>query len=289
MNETKKNLEFVKNPLGIIALSLVLVEAIASLVIGLSTLSDMQNWILTIFIVVFPVFVMVIFYMLVTKHHTKLYAPSDYVKEENFISVLEFNRELSKNEKQLISLNKFGEFLSEKFDKMDYSIQNIRQEIVNTPKSLLRYDDQFQKNTDLEIESYDYKIFVHQLNQFRELISQLTNNGYNVEEYISPNNSTSKNDKHEAIWLGSNIPLTIAKPIILMAKKYNPELKYIHVSGDQNENPPTQVHDEIFIGGATTAALRMNLGEFTDKDFRDLENSNTIEEFHHFIRLKYIQ
>lgn len=79
------------NPIGVIGAFLVLTEAIASTVIVNSKLNDIQNTILVIFIVLFPCLVLGIFYLLVTKHHEKLYSPSDYKDERNFVNTYNSN------------------------------------------------------------------------------------------------------------------------------------------------------------------------------------------------------
>jgi hypothetical protein len=75
-----------RNPLGIIALFIVLVYGFACLVVGSSSLLDAADrkpiiW----FVVLFPVVVIGVFGWLVSKHHTKLYAPFDYKDERNFL------------------------------------------------------------------------------------------------------------------------------------------------------------------------------------------------------------
>lgn len=78
-----------QNPLGIIALFIVLVYAFASLVVGIGrNLTETTTGILVWFLVLFPVLVLVAFSWLVSRHHTKLYAPKDYQKEEHFIATL---------------------------------------------------------------------------------------------------------------------------------------------------------------------------------------------------------
>ena len=75
-----------KNPLGIIALFIVLIYGFASLVVGLSDkLVAGERLPLIWFLVVFPCLVLGIFAWLVSRHHTKLYAPSDYKEDEAFI------------------------------------------------------------------------------------------------------------------------------------------------------------------------------------------------------------
>lgn len=75
-----------RNPLGIIALFLVLVYGFAALVLGVSgkNLEPAQRWPLVWFLVIFPVLVLGIFSWLVSRHHYKLYAPADHVDPKGF-------------------------------------------------------------------------------------------------------------------------------------------------------------------------------------------------------------
>jgi hypothetical protein len=79
-----------RNPLGIIALFIVLVYGIAGLVLASSSgdLQAIERLPLVGFLVVFPVIVLIVFYFLVTRHHTKLYAPKDFPDPEDFIRVM---------------------------------------------------------------------------------------------------------------------------------------------------------------------------------------------------------
>lgn len=75
-----------RNPIGIIALFIVLIYGFASLVVGFSgNLSATERQPIVWFLVVFPVVVLSVFTWLVSKHHTKLYAPSDYQADDAFI------------------------------------------------------------------------------------------------------------------------------------------------------------------------------------------------------------
>jgi CheY-like chemotaxis protein len=78
---------FTKSPLGIIALFIVLVYGFASVVVGFSSKLTDQSVILPLiyFLVLFPVIVFVGFLWLVAKHHNKLYGPSDFRNDDNFI------------------------------------------------------------------------------------------------------------------------------------------------------------------------------------------------------------
>ncbi len=79
-----------KNPISLIGLFLVLVYAIASLVISSNNFEKTERLILILFLVIFPFAVLFVFYKLVTQHHNKLYAPSDYKDESNFIKSIDF-------------------------------------------------------------------------------------------------------------------------------------------------------------------------------------------------------
>lgn len=78
-----------KNPLGIIALFIVLVYGFASLVTTFgSTITKEERLPLIYFLVLFPVLVLGIFAWLVSCHAGKLYGPSEYKNEENFVAVV---------------------------------------------------------------------------------------------------------------------------------------------------------------------------------------------------------
>jgi CheY-like chemotaxis protein len=84
--ETAKGLA--RNPLGIIALFIVLVYGFASLVtVGASSFTPSERSPLIYFLVGFPVLVLAVFTWLVSKHSGKLFAPSDYKNEENYVKM----------------------------------------------------------------------------------------------------------------------------------------------------------------------------------------------------------
>lgn len=79
-----------RNPLGIISLFIVLVYGIAGLVLGISSqhLEPSERLPLIWFLVLFPVVVLGAFYLLVTRHHAKLYAPHDFPEAEGFFRAM---------------------------------------------------------------------------------------------------------------------------------------------------------------------------------------------------------
>lgn len=77
-----------RNPLGIIALFIVLVYGIAALVtVSTGDCVDNERPQLTYFLVLFPVLVLALFAWLVSKHSDKLYGPSDFTNEQNFMKL----------------------------------------------------------------------------------------------------------------------------------------------------------------------------------------------------------
>jgi CheY-like chemotaxis protein len=84
--ETARSLA--RNPLGIIALFIVLVYAFASLVtVFAGSFTAAERLPLIYFLIVFPVLVLGVFSWLVSKHSGKLFAPSDFKNEENYVKM----------------------------------------------------------------------------------------------------------------------------------------------------------------------------------------------------------
>jgi len=82
--------DLVKNPIGIIALFISMIYGFANLLLGATapSLTPEERFPLIIFIVLFPVIVLGIFYLLVSRHHGKLYAPGDYKDDKSFLRTL---------------------------------------------------------------------------------------------------------------------------------------------------------------------------------------------------------
>lgn len=76
-----------RNPLGIIALFIVLIYGCAGLVTGLTNFEGNAQTPLVWFLVIFPFAVLGVFAWLVSCHHKKLYAPSDFDNQEHFVSI----------------------------------------------------------------------------------------------------------------------------------------------------------------------------------------------------------
>lgn len=92
-----------RNPLGIIALFIVLIYGIAGFVFGTSSASLQPNERLPLvwFLVLFPCVVLIVFYILVTRHHTKLYAPQDFPEAEGFFRAMTPNEQKKRLEQEI--------------------------------------------------------------------------------------------------------------------------------------------------------------------------------------------
>lgn len=84
--ETARGLS--RNPLGIIALFIVMVYGFASLVTAFAgSFTATERLPLIYFMIVFPVLVLAVFTWLVSKHSGKLFAPSDFKDEDNYVKM----------------------------------------------------------------------------------------------------------------------------------------------------------------------------------------------------------
>uniref|UniRef100_A9A7K2 Uncharacterized protein n=1 Tax=Methanococcus maripaludis (strain C6 / ATCC BAA-1332) TaxID=444158 RepID=A9A7K2_METM6 len=73
-----------KNPLGILGLFTALILYVLYVFASNQNISDIQ----TLLVVLFLFGVLIVYYKLVTEHHTKLYAPYDFQNEEHFVNLV---------------------------------------------------------------------------------------------------------------------------------------------------------------------------------------------------------
>lgn len=116
-----------KNPLGIIGLFIVLVYGFACLVLGFSgkNLQPDERSPLIWFLVLFPGLILAAFYRLVTNHHKKLYAPSDYRDEKLFFSYQSDEQRTTRLEQEVKRIETI-EATSEKTLEVPRTTGNIR-------------------------------------------------------------------------------------------------------------------------------------------------------------------
>jgi len=83
-------------------LFIALIYGSAVIVSGASPyLTNNQRWVLVFFDAAFPNIVLYVFYVLVTKHHFKLYAPSDWKDERRVFGPQSFETKLAKEEEEV--------------------------------------------------------------------------------------------------------------------------------------------------------------------------------------------
>ena len=293
----------IKNPLGIIGLFLVITEAITSLVISNSSLNDMLNLLLVLFIVLFPFAVLVVFYLLVSKHHEKLYSPSDYKDESYFVGTYGYNNVTKKKEVTVLTendncqkdveVNNTGMTLEDVdfLKKALLSIMDTQSQMISTQEGI-RILEERRNSLEESIDDYicekeydfDLKVSVSKIARCKKLVSEL-NQKYNASIYCFGEENYGKKIDHSAIWLGDMVPIDMAVDVIRTSKSMMPHLKYILLS-DGTNNEPTDVRYEIFIGGATETAIERNLYEFTDDDFNKIYQMEDIKSLHDFIYKK---
>lgn len=136
---------FARNPLGIIALFIVLVYSFACLLFGFSAekLIHEERMPIIYFVILFPIAILGLFGWLVAKHHNKLYAPSDFKDDKSFLqTVQQAQLPFSTPQKDINDLLNFGaEFKiveeNENAIKTDLTNRNITHDFNNTVTKVL--------------------------------------------------------------------------------------------------------------------------------------------------------
>ncbi|MCK5075338.1 MAG: hypothetical protein KAR38_03130 [Calditrichia bacterium] len=185
----KSAISLSKNPIGIIALFLVLFYSIVSLLLGFSSqnLDSYQKWAFIIFIISFPFTILYVFYKLVTKHHLKLYSPKDFRDESNFMkSIPEENRIESKGteirienkEDESNAKNEDRKFnAQDKLKLIDFAFKTLQKEFKDEIQKYMF----FHQRTDLRF----HGTVIDKKNDILYLIhiEHLTNPKFNYQNY----------------------------------------------------------------------------------------------------------
>ena len=151
MNIDESSTKLSKNPLGIIALFILLIYGFATLLFGFigDVFSENQKWCFVIFLVSFPVIVLFLFSYLVIRHHQKLYAPYEYKEESHFFGYI------SPKEKELQYEQE--EITDDKDSKLDIEQQQVKRAEEREKIRLLEnnvidyYKKKFNSNIDRDI------------------------------------------------------------------------------------------------------------------------------------------
>lgn len=89
-----------------------------------------------------------------------------------------------------------------------------------------------------------------------------------------------------AAWVGIDFPYNKAIRMILLSRKYYKHLRYIALS-DYVSSYTDRYDNDLFIGGSTRKALKLNLKAWTEKDFKYVKKIKSNKKFHAFIRARY--
>lgn len=137
MEFLKSAKDYARNPLGIIALFISLIYGFASLLLNFAVekLTVCERWPLIIFIVVFPIMVLVTFYKLVTNHHGKLYAPGDYKDDKSFLRTLSAEEQKEKLDKEV----------NESLGEIAEPLTPIKHEVTSRPITSVAPEEQEER------------------------------------------------------------------------------------------------------------------------------------------------
>jgi hypothetical protein len=119
-----------RNPLGIIALFIVLVYGFACLLFGFSAgdLVSVERQPIIWFVVLFPIAVLALFGWLVSCHHDKLYSPKDYRDDNSFLKTLKQKAiDTSKSSKDVTDLLDYGGEFSIVSEQQDLIEKQLKQ------------------------------------------------------------------------------------------------------------------------------------------------------------------
>ena len=145
MDLNKSATRLSRNPLGIITLFILLIYSFATLLLSFQGkgLEFGQKWCFTIFLIAFPVLVLVDFNILVIFHHTKLYGPYDYRSDDAF-----FNAISAKEAEK-----KYEEKVKEDIEIASESEKNKAQNKINVRKQMT---DRIEKMEKVEALVFNY-------------------------------------------------------------------------------------------------------------------------------------
>ena len=195
------------------------------------------------FLMGFPILLILLFFATLNFNHKVLYAPSDYENEDNFV----------------------------KLSKFDFSKQRMIE--VEVQKK-----DIAPINKNIKVQAVDFS----NVKKFKEFMkkSNIQVSVYNTQ--FSTQEKIPAVEEHNAIWLGINVPIEIAKKVLLKSKSFYPHLEYIHIS-DDSRGAPVHIMNEIFIGGAFSTVKEYKLKPIPKKDWLKIEKISTKEELHKFV------
>ncbi len=173
-------------------------------------------------------------------------------------------------------------------DQNTYS-EGIRPQDTQPTKIIGDPSNELEKELDISDPS-EVRISVLEVVGGINIVERLKNIGLNADLYElkGPSKETSLDniENHQGIWVGHRVPSEVVIRAIKEAIRIWPELKFIHISGDRNL-PPDYIHDQVFIGGANSAAKHYKISPWSTSELEALNENISLKKFHALARAKY--
>ncbi len=198
MYETAKSLA--RNPLGIIALFIVLVYAVASIVISLAKAEFYQNPFhpAILFLAIFPPIVLGVFAYLVARHHPNLYAPQDYKDEGHFFGGLKVPSVLGGGNGGVATSDTSGKKTD---SEIASSIESSYNKLVSFGFVLIHQTEVVQLRTSPKSGRYRVRVWIESF-ELQKPISDIASVTYHVwNDFNPPVLSTSDQASNFDLWL----------------------------------------------------------------------------------------
>lgn len=204
MNDRDRFLQSAKslarNPLGIIALFIVLVYAVASIVISFAETEFYQNPFhpAVLFLAVFPLVVLAVFTYLVARHHRNLYAPDDYKDSKEFFYGLTVPAELEGKSTGVATSDSSRPSIPQQ--DID-TIEAKYKQLIAAGYVLLHQTEVVQERTSPRSGRYRVRVWVEAIERIRPL-SDIVSVTYHVwHDFKVPVLTTSDANSNFDLWL----------------------------------------------------------------------------------------
>ncbi len=264
MSQPELKAEKINSPIQLMAAWFVMLILLTGVLLGAAIKIEHPSWaagFLVISSTLFILLVIVAVFLMLTKFRPHLQEGKEYsewLKDKNIYTHVASKKSTTNIEKGSI-YKKIERFKSASTSPSD-------SELIN------RLED-----------SILYSVNVSNIEGANRIIEGMNELDINATIYKSSDDIVNTKDDNEAIWLGRNVPASIAIPVIKKAVKIWPHLKYIAFPMD---SAPEEVMWEIYIGGATSTAKERRYRPWSIDEINKLQPMDTAE-FHVKVRGKY--
>lgn len=273
-----EKISIIRNPLTIIAIFAGIAEVSGTMV--LPFVSQLNQAFFIYFLICFPTFLVLLFFLTLNFNNKVLYAPSDYKEEANYVRINKYDKmeQVTKNVKVPLE-----ELKDKRLIELTEKIELLSTQVIRIGTSIIQINEQSGVSEKL-IDTIGYDLFVSNFANVNSFTNAFHKLGIDFTIYGSPdsNNKQLSLNEHSAIWLGVGIPLDLAQLVLKESKRIYPHLKYIKLSTGKSAID----HNEIYIGGSSKSAVDMfNCIPISESDFKKLETFKNSNEFHQFINM----